>query len=354
MAHGLRCVNKIIAACAVIALTAVVGCSPGTGGPQESTWQLVMDELPSGVLSVSGTAADDVYVVGTDAGDGNGSLLLNYDGSAWRRINTGTTGNLWWISAVPIDGDFYLSGVNGMILRFDPEAQTFEQFETPGDQTIFGIWGFSRNDIWAVGGLLSDQQFGGTIWHYDGTSWSVADLSEQFPGGYATVFKIWGRSPTEVYAVGAAGLVLVYDGTMWNLVDDGTERNATLFSVYGNADSVVAVGGFNSASIVEQQETGEFAEADFDPNEIIQMNGIFVTSEGRAVAVGRELKAALRTESGWELQETGFSTDFDFHADWIDPDGGVWAVGGVLIAEPINRGVIAYYGPETISTELAE
>ncbi|MFN0197604.1 MAG: hypothetical protein ACKVT0_12745 [Planctomycetaceae bacterium] len=352
MAHGMRFGNSIIASCVVGVLAAVVGCSPGTGGPQESTWQLVMSELPSGVLSVSGTSADDVYVVGTDAEDGSGSLLLNYDGSAWRRINTGTTGNLWWISAVPIDGDFYLTGENGLILRFDPEAQTFEQFETPGDQTIFGIWGFSQNDIWAVGGLLSDQQFGGTIWHYDGNAWSVVDLSEQFPEGYATVFKIWGRSPNELYAVGAAGLVLQYDGTTWTLVDDGTERNATLFSVYGNADSVVAVGGFNSAVIIEQQASGAFA--DVATPDIIQMNGISVTAEGRAVAVGRELNAAFRTENGWEVQDTGFSVDFDFHAAWIDPDGGVWAVGGVLIADPINRGVIAYYGPETISTELAE
>ncbi len=352
MAHGLRCANNIFASCGVITFAAMVGCSPGTGGPQESTWQLVMSELPSGVLSVSGTSAENVYVVGTDAGDGNGSLLLNYDGSAWRRINTGTTGNLWWISAVPIDGDFYLSGENGLILRFDPETETFEEFVTPDNQTIFGIWGFSRNDIWAVGGLLSDQQFGGTIWHYDGTAWSVADLSEQFPEGYATVFKIWGRSPSKVYAVGAAALVLEFDGTTWNLVDDGTERDATLFSVFGNADSVVAVGGFNSAVILEQLSSGGFA--DVATPDIIQMNGIFVTSEGRAVAVGRELNAAFRTDNGWEVQETGFSTDFDFHADWIDPDGGVWAVGGVLIANPINRGVIAYYGPETISTEMVE
>lgn len=338
----------------VLALLGVVvhstGCTPEQNPPVGKTWQTVFRDLPSGLLSVSGTGPQNVYVVGTDADDGNGPLFMHYDGSAWRRLDTGVTGDLWWITAVTIDGGFCVSGENGMILRFDPELQTFEPQFTPGNQTIFGVWGFADDDIWAVGGLLTDQQFGGTIWHFDGTAWSVFDLSEQFPDGYPTIFKVWGRSPSEVYAVGAAGMILVFDGTGWTQVDDGTERNATLFSVYGDEDSVVAVGGFNSAVILEQGSEGF---ADVAVPGTLQMNGVFVTADGGA-AVGRSLNVAFRTANGWEVQNTGLPRDFDFHADWIDSDGGLWAVGGNLISDPINHGILVHYGSQQVSSTVIE
>ncbi|MEK6676757.1 MAG: hypothetical protein AABZ47_14025 [Planctomycetota bacterium] len=328
------------------------GCTQNPNPTAERTWQTVFRELPSGLLSVSGTSPQDVYTVGTDSGDGLGPVLMHYNGSEWRRLNTGTTGDLWWITAVPIDGVFYLSGESGMILRFDPQIQSIEPQNTPSTETIFGVWGSASDNIWAVGGLLTDQQFGGTIWHFDGTSWLIQDLSQQFPDGFATVFKIWGRSPNEVYAVGAAGLILRFDGVAWTLVDDGTTRNATLFSVYGNEDTVVAVGGFNSAVIIEQRDDIFMDRA---TPETIQMNGVFVTTGGVGAAVGRELNVAFWTANGWEVaQDTGLPIDLDFHANWIDSESGLWAAGGVLIGDPINRGTLVYFGPQTVSSVVVE
>lgn len=69
-------------------------------------------------------------------------------------------------------------------------------------------------------------------------------------------WQIWGRSPTEIYAVGARGAVLLFDGSTWTSVASPTQR--TLFGVYGNEQLVVACGGAQSGVIIEN------AAASFD------------------------------------------------------------------------------------------
>ena len=72
-----------------------------------------------------------------------------------------------------------------------------------------GIWGPSKNDLWAVGSQ-------GTILHFDGAGWRAAASGTQ-----QTLLAIWGTAKNDVFAVGTAGLVLHYDGTSWAAVDVG-------------------------------------------------------------------------------------------------------------------------------------
>jgi hypothetical protein len=51
----------------------------------------VLQNLPAAVLSVSGTSSSDVYAVGADARDGHGPYVIHYDGSTWKRLDTGVT-----------------------------------------------------------------------------------------------------------------------------------------------------------------------------------------------------------------------------------------------------------------------
>jgi hypothetical protein len=162
--------------------------------------------------------------------------------------------------------------------------------------------------------------------------------------------KVWGRGPDEVYAVGAAGLILRFDGNEWSQMDNGTATNPPLFSVYGNAETVVAVGGFNAGFILER-EAGDFTNRSAAGT--IQMNGVFISEDGTGAAVGRELNVAFRDADGWEVQDTSLPVNLDFHANWIDSEGGMWAVGGNLISEPIDQGILVYHGTRTISTELS-
>src|SRR4051812_16763384 len=63
--------------------------------PEQPKWSMVATKLPSALLSVWGTSEHDVWTVGSDSGDG--PLVMHFDGSAWTRLNTGVSGNLWWV-----------------------------------------------------------------------------------------------------------------------------------------------------------------------------------------------------------------------------------------------------------------
>jgi hypothetical protein len=324
---------------------------PTNSDCSQATWQLVLHDLPGGLLSVSGTSSSDVIAVGNDPQDDRGPLVVHYDGQSWTRLETGASGDLWWISDRPIGGDFFLTGEGGLILRYRPSTGEFETFETPGSETIFGVWGLEQQDIVAVGGDLNAFDTGGVIWHFDGSAWTDVDVSAIDPAGIPVMFKVWGRSPTELYAVGARGAVLLFDGSGWTRLDSPTQR--TLFGVYGDSQLVVASGGAQSGVIIENAAA---SFTDVTPQATLQMNGAVVTPAGTAYTVGREGAVAIRSASGWTAVDTGLNLDpiLHFHGPWSDPDGGLWAVGGNLDREPVDLGMLVYYGQETIGTELQD
>ncbi len=308
---------------------------------------MVFHGLNAALLSISGTSANEVYAVGADPDDGLGPYVLAFDGQQWRRLETGLTGHLWWISVVPIDGAFYLAGTAGKVVRFTPSNRRFEQLPTPGGQTIYGVWGTGADDLWAVGGDEDQPDHGGVIWRYDGTAWSVVDLAAVMPGGVPTLYKVWGRSRDDVYAVGRLGLLLHFDGAAWSIIPSGTTH--TLITIHGSAALTMATGGFAEGVILEQSGT---AFTNVAPAGTPRMIGVFVPHTAPAVAVGVEASLLLRQPGGWQLQQTGFNTQRDFHTVWVDPDGGIWAVGGDLSIN-LRDGMLAYIGSAVIPTQVA-
>ncbi len=335
---------------AVVFCCFVCGCTPIPNPPQSAESQVVLSELSGGLLSVSGTSESDVYAVGADPGDGRGPLVLHYDGNNWARLDTGATRDLWWISDRQIDDSFFMVGEGGLALRYRPANGSFEQLNVPGDQTLFGVWGISADNVVAVGGDISDPDTSGVIWHFDGAEWSAADVSAIDPAGIPVLFKIWGRGENEIYAVGGRGIILRFDGTSWSNIASPTTR--TLFTVHGNDNLVVATGGAQSGVIVESMGVMEFS--DVTPFGTLQMNGTFVPPDGPPIAVGREGAVTLRRSGVWGNEVTGLNLNptLDFHAAWIDPQGGFWAVGGNIVGEPRTDGVLAYFGEQTVGTGL--
>ena len=55
----------------------------------------------------------------------------------------------------------------------------------------------------------------------------------------------------------------------------------------------------------------------------------------------------LREAVGSILDQT--LTNRNFHAAWVDPDGGLWGVGGYFETPPQTDGFLTYYGTDTIS-----
>lgn len=312
-----------------------------------TTLNPVLQNLPGALLSVSGTDPSNVFAVGADpVQDANGPQVLHYDGSTWQPLNTHASGDLWWVSVAPIDGSFYMAGDGGLVLRVENGSNIVSRMDTPTSALLYGVWGATGSDLWAVGGDVSDV---GVVLRYDGQSWKQQDLSGVVAGGLPTLFKVWGRSATDVYASGLRGTVIHFDGAHWTQIPSNSLRS--LFTVNGDATRTYAVGGFIDGAILELAQ-GAAAFQDVTPSGLPQMNGIFAPPVGLPAAVGRELSMARRTAAGWQLRQRSEGSIYDFHATWIDPEGGVWAVGGDLTE--LTKGLLQYAGQRTISSTIEQ
>src|SRR5690606_12660666 len=103
---------------------------------------------------------------------------------------------------------------------------------------VFGIWGASASDLWAVGGRFNGG--GGFAWRFDGSTWTEATVPEDI-AAEAGLLKVAGRSPDDVWMVGGNGAALHWNGSELERAD--VEVDAPLFSVAATAERAIAVGG---------------------------------------------------------------------------------------------------------------
>jgi hypothetical protein len=103
------------------------------------------------------------------------------------------------------------------------------QHSLPQGHNLDGLWGSGATDVWAVGA-------GGTILHWDGAAWSPSPS-----GTNADLSSVWGSGATDVWAVGVGGTILHWDGTAWSPSTSGT--SADFADVWGSSVSDVWVTG---------------------------------------------------------------------------------------------------------------
>lgn len=296
---------------------------------------MIGEGLPSAILSVWGTSTSDVYAVGGDRGDGTGPLVLHFDGTAWSQLATGENGNLWWVFG--IGGAVYMGGEGGMILRYQQGA--FTRMSTPSTTTVFGIWGTAADDLWAVGGASGGGD-GGFAWRLQGGVWVAAP---GFPADIAATGAIWkmsGRSADDAWMVGTNGKVVRWDGAVLTAMTTGTGES--LFTVHATADRFVAVGGFGTGTILENEGSGW---NDVSPPIAPALIGTYLSGDA-GYAVGQDGAVFERNRGGWSEVDLGVPIEQSFHSVWIDPSGGVWAVGGQVQTLPLIDGIMLYGGDD--------
>lgn len=104
------------------------------------------------------------------------------------------------------------------------------------------VWGTSASDVWAVGA-------GGTILHFDGATWNAATS-----GTSEAIYAIWGSSPTDLWAVSSTQKMLRSTGwangsATWTLTTalagprdyDAVGKNVR--AVWGTSTSDVMIAG---------------------------------------------------------------------------------------------------------------
>ena len=102
----------------------------------------------------------------------------------------------------------------------------------PVGDRIHAIWGSSPTNVFFVGAL-------GMVRQYDGVQWTTERPVKQ------DLYGVWGSGPTDVWAVGANGTVLRHDGMYWKV--QGASTTKDLYGVWGaNSSAVWAVGQSNT------------------------------------------------------------------------------------------------------------
>jgi hypothetical protein len=312
------------------------------GEPEPKAWQLVQEAVPGALLSVWGSSASDVWTVGADAGDGAGSTVLHLEGGSWSRLPTGQSGDLWWVHGFA-GGPLFMGGAGGMILRY--QDGSFTRMQTPGTGVVFGVWGSSPDQMWAVGGEAGGSQ-GAFAWRLEGETWTEAP---GFPSDLAAtdaLWKVFGRGDSDVWMVGTGGKLLHWDGTALTPAFAGLAES--LFTVHGNGQRFVTVGGFGTGLLLEHAIGAPASDAwvNMSPPGAPSLIGVCLTDQG-GHAVGEFGYVAERGPNGWVSEDTGLDAVFgvrNLHSVWIDPEGGVWAAGGEVRVPPLVNGILVHRG----------
>jgi hypothetical protein len=318
-----------------VTLFGALCASCGTDASQSATvgkgdWSLILHDLPAALMSVSGKSPSEVWTVGALLDDQ--ALVLHYDGKSWTRVRVDAESDLWWVDVFD-DGTIFMGGDRGTIVRGD--GSTFSKLATPdASATIYGVWGSSPDDMWAVG----TDGTNGVVWRSSGDRFDATDVDPALVA-QTTLFKVWGRSADDVWMVGDQGRILHYDGSRISAMSSPSD--VPLTTVNGTDSAVYAVGGLGG-SVILGLDSDEWR--DLTPPGAPSVNGVFARDDVVYV-VGRFGEVLKRTGTGpFARVETGLDLARDYHAVWIDQDGGVWAVGGHVNDAPLVQGLLSYSG----------
>lgn len=310
----------------LLALTLMLSGCPDPDDDLDSTlWSTAFDASAGGwLLNVGGSGPAQLFAVGGELN--GGSTIMGFDGSSWSAVDTGLDLPLLnWVHATSAT-DVTIVGQEGTIVHFDGSVWT--KTDAPRDQNLWGVWGASSDDLWAVGGnARSDGD--ATILRYDGTSWTEVTIPELQKANVRAFFKVWGTSADNVYMVGQNGAVLHWDGA--TLTEELVGASDDLIALWGTGpDEIVAVGG-RSNGIVSVFDGTEWRTENLSP--LPGLNGVWMRTPGVAhIAGARGTLATLDTTTFTVTVAAEVITPNDFHAVFGDGAGTIFGVGGNLFS----------------------
>ena len=164
---------------------------------------------------------------------GRYGVILHYDGSSWSQMSSITYNSLTLNTLMGVWGssssDVFAVGDGGTILHYDGNSWSEYGAAAPPIMALreSGVALHRMSLPWSPGALSC------TI--------TAADRSPMSLGVSNSLYGVWGSSSSDVFAVGNFGIILHYDGSSWSGMADGISNS--LHGVWGEFSSdVFAVG----------------------------------------------------------------------------------------------------------------
>ncbi len=152
--------------------------------------------------------------------------IYHFDGTAWifeAPPNDARLNDVWASGE-----DAFAVGEGGALLRRDA-TNGWTALDAGTDVDLNGVAGTAINDVWAVGA-------DGVALHYDGAAWTATDTGVTEP-----LWAVFAPGSNAVYAVGNNGVAIYWNGAEWTSLPTGVSNN--LYAVHGaTAVNVWAVG----------------------------------------------------------------------------------------------------------------
>lgn len=319
----------------LLTICAVAACGDDGMTPPvtEAKWQKLAERKPSSLLAAWSSGLDNVWIVGGREGAGNNAAVFHYDGAAWTKLDPQQPNvDIWQVFGFE-GGPVFLGGSNGTILKY--ENGTFTKIPTPGTDIVFGLWGASPTDVWAVGGQPTGVGF---VWRYNGTQFeNVTGLPMELDGA---VWKVTGRAADDVFMSASRGYVLHWDGQSLSNEQIGT-TSESLFSIGCHETRCVTVGTNTTNGVLYEHEGQSWVSKNPMPNGPV-WRGVTPTGPHRFV-VG-VFGAVIRDVDGEWVSDMHGLTGESLHAAWSDDEGNLFAVGGKFDRALTIDGVLLYKG----------
>ena len=157
----------------------------------------------------------------------------------------------------------------------------WERFDTPAGSELRDVWGFDQRRVYAVGAH-------GVIIRFDGERWH-----REASGVSHDLLALWGMTP-HVYAVGRNGTILRRDSGRWTVEPSGTER--ALLAIGGSTT------GRDTHRVLAGGQGGVLLE---------RIDGTWTSSTQEAkddivrVGSGRRITVSTRVGATYEVPELG-------------------------------------------------
>ena len=253
----------------------------------------------------------------------------------WRRVPEVGAGDgdvLW--SGWTGDGELFVVGDEGRILHFtgeaDAQGQLWHPMPVPANMPLHGIWGLNANNLYAVGWM-------GSLLHYDGEQWQqlrggvIDERTSRFAAceENTPLFAIDGNEQGQAWAVGDDGVILHFDGVLWQSEPSPTKINLRAVSCAGN-DTVYAAGG--EGTVLKRDANGVWTQLDCPLGSgfttlLVQDDGSLLLGGGRYFVDAGGFRGELVRYQNGQFQALNFEEPMPRLRSLKSYKGGVLIVG---------------------------